>query len=94
MSDALYNSMQLKWSEYLEEEFYPSAASYTPEEATEEYDHLVVGFCEKHNYSEKTREFAFHGQWYDTFVDMYYQKLEDEGIAIIPSVTAGSPKRR
>jgi len=91
MSEALYNSLQLKWSEYLEDEFYPIAYWYTPEEVTEEYDHLVVSFCEKHDYSEKTKEFAFHGQWYDTFADMYYQKLEGEGVVIIPSVTAGLP---
>lgn len=91
MSEALYNSLQRKWSEYLEEEFYPSATEYTSDEAQREYDSLVIAFCREHDYSEKTREFAFHGQWYDTFVDMYYQKLESEGIVIIPSVNAGSP---
>ena len=83
MSEALYNSLQEKWREYLDTDFYPSAASYTPDEATEEYDDTSHEFCRKHGYSERTEEFAFHGQWWDTFADMYYKKLEEEGIVII-----------
>jgi len=43
------------------------------------YDTLAHEFCEEHGYSDKTEEFAFHGRWYDTFVDEYYKKLEDKG---------------
>jgi len=83
MSEAVYNSMQRKWNEYLDEEFYPQDATYTPDEASEEYDQLAHSFCKENDYSEKTEEFAFHGQWYDTFADMYYLKLEKHGAEIL-----------
>lgn len=85
MSDALYNSLQRKWRDYLDEEFSPFSPEITSDEATEHYDELAHDFCKKHGYSEKTEEMAFHKSWYDTFADEFYLRLEREGIKIVHS---------
>jgi len=82
MSESLYNSLQEKWRDYLDQEYFPSGFVFTSYEATEEYDDISHDFCKKHGYSQKTEEFAFHNQWWDTFADIFYVKLEKEGITI------------
>ena len=84
MSMALYDSLLEKWIDFLNDNEDLYCYSLMPEEWVEEqYDFLVTNFCKKYNYKEKTENMAFYDLWWDTFVDEYYQKLEDEGLKII-----------
>lgn len=78
MSEALYNKMRERWDEFL----YDQGRLETPtsfENQLDIYDNLAHEFCEEHEYSKKTEEFAFHGRWWDTVADDYYKKLEEQG---------------
>jgi len=85
MSDALYDSLVEKWQDFLDQtdELKNLAELIAEDDADDTYDELVREFCKKHGYSEKTMNMAFYDRWWDTFADMYYQKLEDEGVKII-----------
>jgi len=78
MSDALYEAMREKWTGFLDEQTLDIFLD-DKESVMDQYDDLAHDFCEKHGYSEKTEEFVFHGQWFDTFVDIYYKALEEDG---------------
>ena len=74
MSEALYEKLVEKWKEFLDKQ---SLIPPEDEDDLEEsYDYLAQDFCREQGYSNKTLEFAFHGQWYDTFADEYFQTLE------------------
>ncbi len=78
MSEALYNKMRERWSDFLTLKSY-LAEPRDLDHLDELYDTLVDDFCENYDYSDKTKAFAFHGQWSDTFRDDYYKILEKEG---------------
>jgi len=83
MSEALYDSLVEKWHDFVDGELRMLSDLMPEEEVDELYDNLVHDFCKRYNYSEKTRNFVFYDRWYDTFADIFYQKLEDEGVKII-----------
>lgn len=82
-SDKLYNSMEEKWLEFLEDNLYYPGDNLSEGDASEMYDGLAEDFGKEYDYNEETIEMAFHKRWYDTFVDDFYKKLEEEGIEII-----------
>ena len=83
MSEAFYNSLFKKWTEFLDEtDQIVLADKITEDDADEQYDLLVSLFCSKYNYKERTKNMAFYDVWYDTFADEYYGKLEDKRIEI------------
>jgi len=83
MSFALYDSLVEKWRDFLNQQTGACASLMLGEDVDDSYYDLVDDFCEEHNYSEKTKNFAFHGRWWVTFADEYYQRLEDKGVKII-----------
>ena len=83
MSEALYNKLVERWVDFLDDDEYFSYPA-DPESLMDNYDDLASRFCEKYRYSEKTEEFAFHGQWYDTFADEYFKRLEKHGFDNFP----------
>jgi len=83
MSGALYDKLIELWRDYLEDHLCIYESSLDEESIEEEYDDLVDGFCKEYGYSEKTENMAFYDLWWDTFADMYYQKLEDEGVQTV-----------
>ena len=78
MSEALYEKMRERWIDFLNVNMC-LAEPENEEHLMDMYDDLAHEFCEEHGYSQKTEEFAFHGRWYDTFVDEYCKKLKDKG---------------
>jgi len=88
MSEALYYKLLERWREFLCEETnpmgrIPSGSLMPEEEVNDLYDELVKDFCQKYGYSERTKNLAFYGAWYDTFKDEFYKTLEEEDVKII-----------
>jgi len=84
MSQALYDSLLEKWQDFLSGKMYIAYTDFMPEiEVQDTYDDMAEDFCEEYKYSEKTKKLAFFGQWWDTFKDEFYQKLDKEGVKII-----------
>ena len=83
MSERLYESLLGKWRDFLDAELRMLSELVTVDDVDDEYDELVREFQKKYHYSEKTINMAFYDQWYDTFKDEYYKKLEEEGVKII-----------
>jgi len=82
LSLALYEKLVDLWREYIYNNLHIFSSLMSEEEVEEEYEDLVNGFCEKHNYSERTKNYFFD-RWYDTFADMYFQELEKAIVKII-----------
>lgn len=90
MSLALYEKMRERWIDFLNAKVYLEE----PEDEihlANMYDDLAEKFCKEHGYSEKTLEFAFHGRWWDTFADLYYQELEKNGWEGFTDIQASTP---
>lgn len=84
MSQALYDSLLEKWQNFLSGKMYIAYENLMREsDVNTLYEDLVDEFCEKHSYSERTKEMAFHGKWWDTFKDEFYKKFDEEGCRII-----------
>ncbi len=89
MSEAMYNKMRERWYDFLNAKRYLGEPR-DRENLMDMYDDLADEFCEECEYSDKTKEFAFHGQWFDTFADDYFKILEKggwEGFAVRDEVS-------
>jgi hypothetical protein len=78
MSEAMYNKMRDRWSDFLNGKIYLEEPR-DQDHLMDMYDKLSDAFCEEYGYSNKTKEFAFHGQWFDTFSDDYFKVLGEGG---------------
>jgi len=76
-----YDKLLEKWIDFLveEDQYLGYGIPDNEDDLMDIYDSLAEDFCKQYGYSEETLEFAFHGQWYDSFADEYFRLLEKGG---------------